>query len=146
MIRNLTYFLCACLFSCGIASADVVHDESIDGDLSTDNTDPTVLIFDLGSNEVLGSTTDSPLDRDIFTFVIGAGQRLDSVILQNYDTTEDQSFFAVEAGSQITSVTDASSLLGSALIGASAGNQEGCLLYTSPSPRDRQKSRMPSSA
>ena len=25
-------------------------------------------------------------------------------------------------------------------------NQQGCLLYTSPSPRDRQKSRMPSSA
>ena len=24
--------------------------------------------------------------------------------------------------------------------------QDGCLLYTSPSPRDRQKSRMPSSA
>ena len=27
-----------------------------------------------------------------------------------------------------------------------AGQKEGCLLYTSPSPRDRQKSRMPSSA
>ena len=26
------------------------------------------------------------------------------------------------------------------------GGQKGCLLYTSPSPRDRQKSRMPSSA
>ena len=26
------------------------------------------------------------------------------------------------------------------------GNIKGCLLYTSPSPRDRQKSRMPSSA
>ena len=26
------------------------------------------------------------------------------------------------------------------------GNVEACLLYTSPSPRDRQKSRMPSSA
>ena len=26
------------------------------------------------------------------------------------------------------------------------GGKEGCLLYTSPSPRDRQKSRMPSSA
>ena len=26
------------------------------------------------------------------------------------------------------------------------GNIGGCLLYTSPSPRDRQKSRMPSSA
>ena len=33
--------------------------------------------------------------------------------------------------------------------GAAAGGgmtQKGCLLYTSPSPRDRQKSRMPSSA
>src|SRR5665213_3105716 len=28
----------------------------------------------------------------------------------------------------------------------SAGHVFGCLLYTSPSPRDRQKSRMPSSA
>ena len=27
-----------------------------------------------------------------------------------------------------------------------AGRYLGCLLYTSPSPRDRQKSRMPSSA
>ena len=27
-----------------------------------------------------------------------------------------------------------------------AYNYQGCLLYTSPSPRDRQKSRMPSSA
>ena len=26
------------------------------------------------------------------------------------------------------------------------GTYKGCLLYTSPSPRDRQKSRMPSSA
>ena len=28
----------------------------------------------------------------------------------------------------------------------SGGSNTGCLLYTSPSPRDRQKSRMPSSA
>ena len=28
----------------------------------------------------------------------------------------------------------------------SAGQFKACLLYTSPSPRDRQKSRMPSSA
>ena len=29
---------------------------------------------------------------------------------------------------------------------ARVGEAEACLLYTSPSPRDRQKSRMPSSA
>ena len=32
------------------------------------------------------------------------------------------------------------------LIGLLIGQVLGCLLYTSPSPRDRQKSRMPSSA
>ena len=32
------------------------------------------------------------------------------------------------------------------LVPTSAHTGEGCLLYTSPSPRDRQKSRMPSSA
>ena len=31
-------------------------------------------------------------------------------------------------------------------VGAGIGNLSACLLYTSPSPRDRQKSRMPSSA
>ena len=31
-------------------------------------------------------------------------------------------------------------------VGQTIGFIEGCLLYTSPSPRDRQKSRMPSSA
>ena len=30
--------------------------------------------------------------------------------------------------------------------GASTGKYEACLLYTSPSPRDRTRSRMPSSA
>ena len=31
-------------------------------------------------------------------------------------------------------------------VAANADMYKGCLLYTSPSPRDRQKSRMPSSA
>ena len=37
-------------------------------------------------------------------------------------------------------------LLGDLLTRAFAAEEETCLLYTSPSPRDRQKSRMPSSA
>ena len=32
------------------------------------------------------------------------------------------------------------------LVASAAKAQDTCLLYTSPSPRDRQKSRMPSSA
>ena len=36
--------------------------------------------------------------------------------------------------------------LGQALLAIRMGKKRICLLYTSPSPRDRQKSRMPSSA
>ena len=36
--------------------------------------------------------------------------------------------------------------LGSKIKAQGKAEEEGCLLYTSPSPRDRQKSRMPSSA
>ena len=39
-----------------------------------------------------------------------------------------------------------SALLVSKTLGMIAGEIKDCLLYTSPSPRDRQKSRMPSSA
>ena len=35
---------------------------------------------------------------------------------------------------------------GAGAVGVAEGVRGDCLLYTSPSPRDRQKSRMPSSA
>ncbi len=106
-------------------SADVIHDESSDGDLSDNNLDPTALLFDVGSNQIIGSTTFDPLDRDFWTFEIGANQQLDSILLQTYDTTEDQSFFAVGLGPQIASTSDASGLLGSSLIGSATGRQLG---------------------
>ena len=37
-------------------------------------------------------------------------------------------------------------LYATTVVGIILANQSSCLLYTSPSPRDRQKSRMPSSA
>ena len=45
-------------------------------------------------------------------------------------------------------VTDDTSAIQAALsfVYANQNTASGCLLYTSPSPRDRQKSRMPSSA
>ena len=47
-----------------------------------------------------------------------------------------------------TSITDVTAFGGSdgSVIATISGNYGSCLLYTSPSPRDRQKSRMPSSA
>ena len=55
---------------------------------------------------------------------------------------------AVKQDSGLTYKPSTGSLTSATFIGALTGNASGttCLLYTSPSPRDRQKSRMPSSA
>ena len=58
-------------------------------------------------------------------------------------TTQDDMFIRFSTGEQLNQFTP--------LATNSAGTQSPntpntCLLYTSPSPRDRQKSRMPSSA
>jgi len=101
----------------GLCHASIVHDESVDGDLSNDNMSPTALLFNIGQNDIIGSTTNSPLDRDFWTFTIGANEQLDSVTFLQFDTTEDRSFFAVASGGTVPSVASATGLLGSNLIG-----------------------------
>lgn len=109
----------------GAALADVIHDESIDGDLSSDNLNPTFLNAAFENNEVIGSTIPTPIDRDFFTITVDPGFELTAILFQLYDTTEDQSFFAVQEGSQVSDLNDPSMLLGTALIGGNPGNQQG---------------------
>ena len=62
--------------------------------------------------------------------------------------TETIGWFAIDSGT----ANDGDTILEGGITGntfdhdVSAGSFSACLLYTSPSPRDRQKSRMPSSA
>ncbi len=84
--------------------------------LSNDNLNPTFVSLFPDISKILGSTTFEPLDRDFVTFTVPEGQVLDQIIWGLYETTEDQSFFAIAAGNQITSLDDASVLLGTALI------------------------------
>ena len=53
--------------------------------------------------------------------------------------------FEVEKGA-IRSLAEAMNFLNPLYLDEKYALSKGCLLYTSPSPRDRQKSRMPSSA
>ena len=63
LLTKLKFLLTACLiFSLSsVLSADVVHDESADGDLSGDFSAPDQLMFLNGPNTIIGSMAESGL-------------------------------------------------------------------------------------
>ena len=60
------------------AAAAVIHDESVNGDLSTNPATPTALAFPVGSSTVIGTTgnTTGTVDRDYITFTLAPGEVL----------------------------------------------------------------------
>jgi hypothetical protein len=99
------------------ARAAVLHDEAVNGDISTDPANPTALAFAPGSNTIAGTvrtggTTPDP--RDYITFTVPAGVRLVMLNLVTYSAI-GLSFIAFNEGvtSFIPSVeTDAEFLAG----------------------------------
>jgi len=82
------------------AGAAVVHDEGVDGDLSTDPAIPTPLSFALGGNTVIGTcgNVGSPTDiRDYLTFTIPAGQVLSHLNLLAF-APDNLAFASFNAG------------------------------------------------
>ncbi len=82
------------------ANAGVIHDESADGDLSSDPANPTPLAFSPGGNTIIGrlpNTGANPDPRDYITFTIPAGQILRSLILAAYSPL-NTGFAAFNAG------------------------------------------------
>jgi hypothetical protein len=97
------------------ATATVVYDEGIAGDLSDDGSAPTAIAFGLGSNVVqgtIGHDQEGLVDRDYFTFTIGADQRLTALNLLTGTQTLGFSFIGLEAGNQITLATNAATAAG----------------------------------
>jgi hypothetical protein len=59
------------------ASAATVHDEAVNGDLSTSEAAPTPLAFSVGGNTVIGTTGNvAGVDRDFITFTLAPGHVL----------------------------------------------------------------------
>jgi hypothetical protein len=84
------------------AGAAVIHDESVDGDLSTDPNAPTALVFAVGGNTIIGTVANSNQlppagDRDFITFTIPAGQALTGLNLLAY-SPDNLGFAAFNAG------------------------------------------------
>lgn len=67
------------------SQAAVVWTESSNGDLSSNETAPTPLVFTVGSNVINGSILGGTDTRDYITFTIPAGQSLTGLILLAYD-------------------------------------------------------------
>jgi len=106
------------------ASAAVIHDESIDGDLSTDPAHPTALVFAPGGNTIIGSMG-APADiRDYITFSIPDGQLLTHLNLLAY-APDNLGFTAFNAGATSfipSAATDAQFLAGIHLSGEQVGS------------------------
>ena len=118
--------LAACAFLAGTASAGIMWDESIDGDISGDYMNPTQMYTVGVNNHVIFTTVgdDPDEDREYFTFTIAEGYELASIVLDGFDTDPESNlgFLGVASGTSFpTSPTapDVTQILGYALIGES---------------------------
>ena len=115
--------IAACAFLAGSASADLMWDEAIDGDLSGDYMNPTQLYTKGVNNHVIFTTVGGvPQDREYFTFTIAEGYELVSIVLDGFETDPDSNlgFIGVASGSTMPvnpDAPDVTQLLGYALIG-----------------------------
>jgi hypothetical protein len=75
---------CAAAACAPMTPAQVVWDESIHGDLSTNVAAPTPLVLGVGTSSVLGRMAAPDDIRDLFTFTIGPGQLLTGMFLIDY--------------------------------------------------------------
>ena len=85
-IRPLAVAVLAMAPIAGLAAADVVYDEAIDGELSADPNAPTFINVGEGNNTVIAVTDQDGDDRDIFTFNVAEGYELVGVLLDIFDT------------------------------------------------------------
>ena len=93
--------------------------ESVDGDLSTDPSTPTPIVFGLGGNVITGDVQAPGDTRDYLTFTIAPGQVLTSILQWQWEDLTlggpgNTGYTAINAGatSLIPSAGNAASFLG----------------------------------
>jgi hypothetical protein len=95
---KLTALVVALLVFASPALAGVIHDESVDGDLSSNEAAPTALAFSLGGNTVIGSVSNvGGFDRDYITFTIAPDEILTGLNLLAI-APDNLAFAALNAG------------------------------------------------
>lgn len=124
-IRHQIIAVMAMVPVAALASADIVYDEALDGELSGDPNAPTFISFAGGSNTVVFTTDGEGDDRDIFTFNVASGFELTGIVLDLFDT--DSEFNLGFMGFSAGDVLDADPI---------SPNPSGLLGYALPSEAD----------
>lgn len=105
------------------ASAQVIWDESIHGDLSGDRLVPTSLNLAPGVNGLIATSVAG--DREYVHFHLAPGMRLDAINTISYSGDDQVAFIGVQAGTTFTEPptgTNVANLLGWTLFGPGMGN------------------------
>jgi hypothetical protein len=96
-------WLSALLSNVGVCSAGIAWNESINGDLSNNRSNPTAVTVGTGSNLLIATSGGPGPDRDYFRFTIPAGYQLTGIYLNQYTSLFDgKAFIGVQTGSAIT--------------------------------------------
>lgn len=106
----------SCCFAIG--QAQIIWDESVNGDLSGDRFNPTSLSLGVGNNEVIA--TMGPDDKEYVHFSLAPGTTLSQIILVSYSSVDPISFIGVQAGTTFTESPEApnvENILGYTLFG-----------------------------
>jgi hypothetical protein len=80
------------------ATAAVIWDEDVNGDLSSNEAAPTPIPFPFGASIIKGKINGNPLDRDYITFTVPADHTLSSMSLLVFQPN-NLAFMSLNAGS-----------------------------------------------
>lgn len=81
---------------------NVVYDETVDGDLSTNNEAPTIIQLALGDNRVISSQSGTVDQANFFSFEVPEGYELSQLIVDSFEGSDDIGFIGLDAGNIIT--------------------------------------------
>lgn len=85
-------FFSLCWLLPAAANAGTIYNEAINGAASNSASSPTSVSLGVGANDILGTIGPSISNSDYFTFSVGLGQTITSIILEAYDAANVSRF------------------------------------------------------
>jgi hypothetical protein len=106
-VMQMAKFLCAVITAAAtsVAQADVIYNDTIDGDLSNDYLNPTSVSLTAGTSSVIvHSSIDElgNLDLDFLHIALPAGGALEHIILASHTGDSGTSFMGLQSGAAFT--------------------------------------------